>query len=150
MSDHDLKPPVGINTNISGTSDPIASIVSPTPKGININVETGEHAAFKMPNLSDSHQKSYVNPKDYERYITTGVMDNPHLDRTRADAQSFGGKFLGFLNQSIVGTIGGGAIHGIGAKLDIPDMVISEINGEAADWENFITRFRVLSIRAQI
>lgn len=128
------------NINLNPTGKQTTKTIKPAYVPLDLNATPDANSEFKMlPTLDDNRQKSYVDPTKYSPYIKTGVMDNELLDIARARAQGTGEKFLGFLNQSILGEIIGGSIGAIGATLDIPDAIYSKITGGNVDFSNWMT-----------
>lgn len=83
-------------------------------------------------------EKTGIKDSDYEDY---GILrKNTDINKIRADNQSGWEQAGSFLTRS-AGEIVGGTIGAIGATLELPVAISTEISGGNADFENFLTKF---------
>jgi hypothetical protein len=80
------------------------------------------YSEIKYSPSQTSDRYTGIDPVEYDKYTnnsTYSSLGEEYLNKQRAQNQTGSEQFLGFLNQAVVGEIGGGTIEGIGYLLDL-------------------------------
>ena len=93
---------------------------------------------FRYSKVSPTYSDIDVN--EYSKYLGTvyPTLGERYLNKARAQNQSGTEQFVGFLNQALVGEIGGGTIEGIGHLLDIVSTA-KALSGTEKEFGNWFT-----------
>lgn len=116
----------------STTTNEVEEITSETLNDI-LQKHSNNKTSLKQGNQTD------IKITDYEPYIP-GFNPNDlvsELDKARADNQSNWEKTYN-MGKQMVGEIVGGAVSGVGSIFELPIALSDELNGESADFNNFL------------
>ena len=115
---------------------------SPTPgtnpKSADLDSIFEEASAIDSPILAG--KTSNIDVSKYSDYLPDGIFEGQEIDKMRAQSQSVGEQFGGFLNQAIVGEIIGGTIEGTGYLLDMAENLGMQ-KGTEDEWGNVMSDF---------
>lgn len=132
------------NTKVNQTEETKVENIDPTdpPKkkypGINFNTELESNITYdKNYDINLGEYSDELGSNIYMPQTDDGI---DVLNQTRADQQGVFSQAGNFLGQAVVGEIIGGTIEGLGYLLDIGS-VVDVMQGDEADWGNFITDF---------
>lgn len=95
-------------------------------------------AASSVDNAILSGKPSDIDVTKYSDYLPDGVFEGQDINKMRAQGQSFGEQFTGFLNQAVVGEIIGGTIEGTGYLLDMQENLGFQ-KGTEDEWGNWFS-----------